>query len=51
MFCSHQGVTSISQVQWLLANSVDELGIELAFSDPLGAEEPRRGLLASSQVA
>ena len=27
------------QVQWLLANPIDELGVELSFSDPLGPEE------------
>ena len=27
------------KVQWLLANPINQLGIDLAFSDPLGAEE------------
>jgi len=27
------------KVQWLLANPIDELGVELSFSDPLGPEE------------
>ena len=28
------------KVQWLLANPIDQLGVDLVFSDPLGAEEP-----------
>jgi hypothetical protein len=28
-------------VQWLLANPIDDLGVELSFSDPLGPEESK----------
>ncbi|CAL1138372.1 unnamed protein product [Cladocopium goreaui] len=29
------------KVQWLLANPIDDLGVELSFSDPLGPEESK----------